>query len=381
MSEPLVAKAGRALPATSTALAVLSRHLVASNAKTLAAVLLTWAIVAVIATTTAFIAVSGNTLGGWLRILAPMTLYYSVWFVISLLIYRIVETLHGTPARNALAVLAHLLLFLVAAVSLPFIVHYENWPLWLYGARAPGFHALAAVIYLLNLVGSLLIRFYRLSVASDREARDARLRSSLLENQLNLAQMDALKMQINPHFLFNALNSIAALIQTERNIEAYHATELLGGLLRRTLHQSSDRFLTLEQELDFLGRYIEVEKVRFGSRIEFEVSADAASRAEAIPALILQPLIENSIKHAVNRSAHTVHMHLQAYEKHGALVIELTDDGPGLSPSPADGEGYGLSNTEKRLALLYEGRAQFSVTDVATGGVRARLVLPSSPPG
>ena len=277
------------------------RGLVASNPKTLAAVVSAWAIVAVIATTTAFIAVRGDNVSTWLQIFRPMVLYYTVWVVVSLLIYRIVETLNGTPARRTLAVAAHVALFVTVALSLPFIVHFESWRTWLYGARAPGFHTLAAVIYSLNLGGSLLIRFYRLSVARDREARDARLRSSLLENQLNLARMDALKMQINPHFLFNALNSIAALIETDRNVEAYHATELLGNLLRSALDQSRRRFLDLDSELEFVRRYIDVEKVRFGSRISFEVEVDEGCGACKVPALILQPLIENSIKHAVNR--------------------------------------------------------------------------------
>ena len=189
------------------------RRLLTSNLRTLAAVILNWTIVAVIATTTAFIAIRGDSLAIWLRIFGPMLLYYSVWVVVSLAIYWVVETFSGSPARRAMSVGVHLLLFLAVTLSLPFIVHTGDWQTWLYGARAPGFHALAAVIYVLNLVGSLLIRFYRLSVARDREARDARLRSSLLENQLNLARMDALKMQINPHFLFNALNSVASLIQ------------------------------------------------------------------------------------------------------------------------------------------------------------------------
>ena len=213
-----------------------------SNAKTLAALTLTWVIVAVIATTTAFIAVQGSEVSHWLRIFSSMLLYYSVWVFVSLLIYRIVDRCAGTPAKRALGVLLHLLLFTTVALSLPFLVHFNEWPLWLYGARAPGFHTLAVVVYVLNLVGALLIRFYRLSVTRGREAQEARLRSSLLENQLNLARMDALKMQINPHFLFNALNSIAALIETDRKPEAYHATELLGDLLRSALDQSSDRF-------------------------------------------------------------------------------------------------------------------------------------------
>jgi signal transduction histidine kinase len=352
------------------------RRLVASNVKTFAAIVLTWTIVAVIATTTAFIAIRGDRLAIWMQIFGPMLLYYSVWVVISLLIYRIVQTLHGSPARRALAVAAHLGLFMTVTLSLPFIVHFSDWQTWLYGARAPGFHTLAAVIYVLNLVGSLLIRFYRLSVARDREARDARLRSSLLENQLNLARMDALKMQINPHFLFNALNSIAALIETDRNVEAYHTTELLGGLLRSALDQSSDRFLSLEQELEFVRRYVDVEKIRFGSRISFDVQIDADCKENEVPALILQPLIENSIKHAVNRSADVVSIVLLAKEQNGKLLIELTDNGPGMSDTNGIGDGYGLGNIRKRLELLYDGAARFDVSNRPQGGVRAALTLP-----
>lgn len=352
------------------------RNYLVSNVKTLAAILLTWAIVAVIATTTAFIAIRGGSLAIWLQIFGPMIAYYSVWVLISLLIYRIVETLNGSPAKRILAAAAHLLLFAIVTLSLPFIVHGNDWQTWLYGARAPGFHALAAVIYVLNLVGSLLIRFNRLSVIKDREARDARLRSSLLENQLNLARMDALKMQVNPHFLFNALNSIAALIETDRKVEAYHATELLGGLLRSALDQSSDRFLTLQQELEFVGSYVDVEKVRFGSRISFAVQVDENCRSHDVPALILQPLIENSIKHAVNRSTHDVAISLRACEEDGALVLTLTDNGPGLSGERQSRNGYGLDNIRKRLTLLYEGAASLDVSNRAEGGVQATLVLP-----
>jgi sensor histidine kinase YesM len=349
-----------------------------SNVRTLAAVILTWAIVAVITTTTAFIAIRGSSITTWLQIFGPMVLYYSVWIVISLAIYRIVETFHGTPARRTLGVLAHLSLFVVVMLSLPFIVHYGDWQTWLYGERAAGFHILAAVVYLLNLGGSLLIRFYRLSVTRDREARDARLRSSLLENQLNLARMDALKMQINPHFLFNALNSIAALIETDRKVEAYHATELLGGLLRAALDQSSERYLPLEQEIEFVERYIEVEKVRFGSRIRFDVDIDEAARDFDVPALILQPLIENAIKHAVNRSTDDVVMTVRARLDHGHLDIAVTDNGPGIDDANAPGDGYGLGNVRRRLELLYGSAARLHVGNRAEGGVQATLVLPEA---
>ena len=352
------------------------RRFLTSNVRTLGAVVLTWAIVAVIATTTAFIAIRASTFTQWLAIFGPMISYYAVWIVISLLIYRIVETFGGSPGKRALGITVHVALFLAVTLSLPFIVHFDNWRTWLYGDRAPGFHALAAVIYLLNLTGSYLIHFYRLSVARDREARDARLRSSLLENQLNLARMDALKMQVNPHFLFNALNSIAALIETERNIEAYHATELLGGLLRSSLDQSGERMLPLEQELTFVERYVEVEKVRFGSRIEFRIDADEESRRCEVPALILQPLIENAIKHTVNRNAKSVAIDLRARVSDDRLEVVLSDDGPGIEDAGRVAEGYGLKNVRERLELLYEGAVALDVANRSEGGVRASISLP-----
>lgn len=354
------------------------RRLVTSNARTLGAVALTWGIVAVIATTTAFIAIRGDGFSLWLSILRPMLWYYSVWAALSIVIYWLVEILSGSPGKRALGVVAHLSLFALITLSMPFVAHYENWQEWMYGDRAAGFHMLGAVIYVLNLVGSLLIRFYRLSVIKDREARDARLRSSLLENQLNLARIDALKMQINPHFLFNSLNSIAALIETSRNVEAYHATELLGGLLRNVLDQSSDRFLPLEKEVDFVERYVEVEKVRFGSRFEFSVSLSEESRAFEVPALILQPLIENAIKHAVNPSTTNVCIVLTAVVKgNGMLSIELLDTGPGLTGKGQ--AGYGLANIEKRLDLIYHDEARFEIANHADGGAIARLQLPPLP--
>ena len=356
--------------------AILDRRIFLSNGRTIAAVVLAWSIVAVIATTTAFIAIRGDSVVAWLSIFGPMMLYYSVWVGVSLLIYRIVETLNGTPARRMLAAAAHVLLFLAVAISLPFIVHYNDWQTWLYGARAPGYHTLAAVIYLLNLLGSLLIRFYRLSVAREREAREARLRSSLLQNQLNLARMDALKMQINPHFLFNALNSIAALIETDRNVEAYHATELLGELLRSTLDKSGDRFLTLQQELEFIRRYIDIEKVRFGNRFEYVEDVDENCLDHPVPTLILQPLVENSIKHAVNESTAPVSLVLAARQETGGLAIEVSDNGPGFSAT--SGNGVGLDNVRRRLDLLYAGNARFEVTSAQGRGVTTTLLVPQN---
>ena len=338
------------------------------------AVVFAWTIVAVIATTTAFIALGGNTFSQWLSIFRPMTLYYGVWLIISLIIYWLVEVLGGSPGRRLLAVLVHVLLFLVVALSLPFIVHWSEWRLWLYGERSIGFHTLAAFIYFLVLTGSYLLRFYRLSIQREREVREARLRSSLLENQLNLARMDALKMQINPHFLFNALNSIAALIETERKVEAYHATELLGGLLRTSLDQSENRTLSLAKEVEFVQQYIDVEKVRFGDRIEFTSELDDECAHAEVPILILQPLIENAVKHAVSHATDKVRIVLTGAAAGDVLELSLCDDGVGLAADWS--EGYGISNTRKRLELMYGEVAQLELAGNDSSGTCAKIRLP-----
>ncbi|MEM7282182.1 MAG: histidine kinase [Pseudomonadota bacterium] len=352
--------------------------LITSNVWTLGAVIVTWATVAVIATTTAFIAIQGNSIGTWLQVLQPMLLYYGVWAACSVVIYYIVETMSVSTSKRLLSILVHLIFLLIILAAMPFLVHFENWRLWAFGARAPGFHTLGTVIYLLNLGGSYLIRFYRLSAQKDREARDARLRSSLLENQLNLARMDALKMQLNPHFLFNALNSIAALIETSRNVEAYHTTEMLGGLLRSVLDQSSDRFLSIEQEIEFLQRYVDLEKVRFGARFNFEVRLSDNCSGRQVPALILQPLIENAIKHGVNPSASPVTIELVVEAgANNTTVITVRDTGPGM---PHEGKGIGLENIRKRLDLLFGDSAKLDVANHRRGGVIATLTLPDGPP-
>ena len=119
------------------------------------------------------------------------------------------------------------------------------------------------------------------------------------------------------------MNSIAALIETERKVEAYHATELLGGLLRSSLDQSAERVLPLAKEIEFVQRYIDVEKVRFGERVQFRTEIDEACLDADVPILILQPLIENAIKHSVSRSTDSVHIVLTASLSEDRLDIAL----------------------------------------------------------
>ena len=334
-----------------------------------------WTIIAVIAATTAFIALRGDGLVDFWSIQQPMLLYYYIWGAAGLLVYRVVYwvTDSGRWVGGALILLA---IFSLVTFTMPFIVHYENWRDWLYGSRAVGFHLLGTIVFLLILTTSSGIALYRKNIQRERQIGDARLRTATLENRLSLAQMDAMKMQINPHFLFNALNSIASLVENSANVQAYETIEMLGRLLRTSLEQSSDRLIPLGQELDFIQQYIEIEKVRFGDRIRYTSKISPECAAAVIPGLIVQPLVENSIKHAVGKVNRPVQIELNAsVDNENRLRLQVTDDGPGIRSADELDAGHGISNVSERLRLLHGADACLTIAERDTG-FSATLSMP-----
>jgi len=341
-----------------------------------AAVFVIWMAVSIIAGVTAFLAMGGQNFGDLSYVMQPMLRYYGVWFASSLLIYLVVLRFRGSAAKWAAGVGIHLLLLSALMLTLPFVVSPNNWPDMLYGQRAPGFHSLSVIVYSYCLIGAHVLRRYRAAERLKGQAARSELQTVALENQLNLARIDALKMQINPHFLFNAFNSVAALIEARRNDDAYEALGLLGDLLRTTMTHASDRFVSLDEELNFVRRYIAVEKLRFGDRLELvEEVADRSLLAEVeVPALLLQPIVENAVKHALSRSAETVRIEVSARSDGDRLIVSVLDNGPGFSGT--NSTGIGLANVERRLGLLFDDRAELRCENAASGGAHVSIVLP-----
>jgi sensor histidine kinase YesM len=186
--------------------------------------------------------------------------------------------------------------------------------------------------------------------------REEQLRAERLRADLASAQLRALTLQLQPHFLFNALNAVGALIITERNHEAFEVVGRLGELLRALLAIERREEVSLREELDLVESYIGIEQARLGDRlcVEWEVASDVASAQ--VPPMLLQPLVENAIRHGVSRSPAGGRLTITARRQDTRLALEVRDDGPGPSVPHAraeSGSGVGLENTRQRLTHLY----------------------------
>jgi signal transduction histidine kinase len=193
-----------------------------------------------------------------------------------------------------------------------------------------------------------------------------------LEMQLVQAQLLALKQQLNPHFLFNTLNAIATLIGDEPK-KAQRMTAKLGEFLRMVLDHSESQQVPLAQELHFIELYLEMEQVRFSDRLAVTYQVAPAALPALIPHLLLQPLVENAVRHGLSAGGQG-RLHIQADRHNGQLVLEVRDSGPG--PAPASPWGVGLTNSEQRLRALYGDRYVLALRPAPGQGTSVHLELP-----
>jgi hypothetical protein len=199
-------------------------------------------------------------------------------------------------------------------------------------------------------------------------------RASELQAQLAQARLDAIAAQLNPHFLFNALNSIAELVHHD----AARADRMLVGLsalLRRSLDSSRLQWVSLREELELLAQYLEIEKVRLGERMQVHWRVAEECLGEAVPPQLLQPLVENAVVHAIARRIRPGSVRIAAGLVAGALWLEVEDDGAEGLPD-VEGHGIGLANTRARLQALYGDGATLSIETTEAGGTRVSLHLP-----
>ena len=208
--------------------------------------------------------------------------------------------------------------------------------------------------------------------------REREVRAAELERALSEAQLQALKMQLHPHFLFNALNSIAALMHSD--VEAADTMLVrLSDLLRRVLDQAGAQEVSLGQELDFLRPYLDIEKVRFQERLSVDFAIPPELLEARVPNLILQPLVENAIRHGIAPRTAPGRITVSAVREGETLHLEVRDNGRGLFEGRAPDEGIGLSNTRERLQRLYGEAQSFTLVNLPEGGMAARISLPLRP--
>lgn len=337
-------------------------------------------------------------------------LFLGIWLLLGLFEAShtfIVNTYRGEPVNLSRSIALNLALWyawaplalLAIAFAARFPIRRQNW--W---HRLPLALALALLLALVKIVPDYpIIRalycpdpdsltlpvFYRMGFASHfhqyvlfavgmlgviyawnyfRAAQQSELDSWQLEARLAHARLQVLRMQLHPHFLFNTLHAVGHLVRTNAS-EAERVLARLGELLRLMLDTAGDQQVPLRQEIEFLRAYLDIERARFGSRLEIGMDVEPGLLDVAVPPLILQPLVENAIKHGPARLGRGARVEIRARRAGERLRLEVWDDGPGLgAPSSADsGKGIGLTNTRARLAQLYNGHHHFEIRNAAVG--------------
>ncbi|MGN6376089.1 MAG: sensor histidine kinase [Sphingomonas sp.] len=257
---------------------------------------------------------------------------------------------------------------------------YSGLNAWVYYGIAPlwGPTNLGEILQLAMVVAWVFFAWSALYFGIDADARahETRTRLAEVEAAALRARNQALAQQISPHFLFNALNTVSGLILDGEPARAERVTMALAGLLRRSLESDARDRVPLAEELDAVRRYLAIEETRFEDRLRVVERVPPALGSLAVPPMILQPLVENPVKHGVARSTVPVTLTIAAALADGRLMVTIDDDAPSTGPS-APGTGIGQRNVRQRLALLYGDVAAFDCGSRSGGGYSVRLVLPA----
>ncbi|HZU52454.1 MAG TPA: histidine kinase [Holophagaceae bacterium] len=319
----------------------------------------------------------------WLHLLSMNALQITVW---GLLVLPALAFLKRWPLEGP-GRLKHWCAFAPMVLFLVFLGLWAAFVISLLSARTPafggpGYHARLVRFF------TLYFHFYFLTFLSvlfayhayiwRQRFRDGALQSSQLEAKLFQAKNQALRMQLQPHFLFNTLHSISTLMHTDVEAADRMITRL-GDLLRLSLDRNGEQEISLRQELAFLGAYLEIEHIRFKDRLQVSVEVPEALKEALLPTFILQPLVENALKHGFSKRSKGGAVAIRAREEAGSLRLEVEDDGEGPPAFPH--EGVGLRSVRERLHLLYGELGQFTFGGLPGRGTLAVLILPLRRPG
>jgi len=243
------------------------------------------------------------------------------------------------------------------------------WPRFI--SRVPGSFGSDLLIY-----GGVIGICYALDYY--RKYREREFQATRLEAQLAQAQLDTLRMQLHPHFLFNTLNNIVGLVRDNKNGAAVSMLVGLSDLLRHTLEHSARQEVELREELSFIKLYLSIQEMRFSDRLRIEFDIDPATTKALVPNLILQPLTENALRHGIARRADSGLLRITSAAENGHLRLTVYDDGAGLPDNwqLKGSMGIGLANTAARLQQLYDDNHQFDIRNRAGGGVEVVIQFP-----
>jgi sensor histidine kinase YesM len=371
------------------------RRLIDRDARAVATYFGVW-LAAVMVSATANAALTDAGFRDWTGFALLYGGYWSLWAIATPLIYAVIarsRRLGGSAGALQFASHVGLLALLVLASNFYFLaynagvvgaVSFDSATYW---GRFAGRGALLFVgVHLLKYAVIGLICTSILNQRKRRQEEQARVAAELesrsLAVQLADARLASLREQLHPHFLFNALNCIASLIEIRRNSDAYAAVSDLAKLLRQTLEMGRRRSVTLREDVEHARSYLRIAELRFGNHLSWRIEVDAACESLAVPPLLLQPLVENAVKHAANQSQVPVCITIGVQGRPEHAEITVSDDGPGFGTGSADpsGIGIGLGNLRERLELAYGAGASLAVDSGAKGrGTVVRIIVPRQP--
>jgi two-component system, LytTR family, sensor kinase len=315
----------------------------------------------------------------WGPILATQAAFWITWSlwagVLVTLVRRHVERPHSRAAGiGTLAALA-----VLPPIFLPLVYAPVHWLTFQGDASLhQAYGHMASHDLLTNILLSAVIVGLVYGYLSRERNRRLTVEASQLSEQLTRAQLDTLRAQLNPHFLFNALNGIAVLARRGNTAEVERMVTLLSDLLRHSLESSRAQLVTLRVELEAVRHYLDIEKVRYGDRLVWSIEVPDAFLDRTVPSFLLQPLVENSIRHGFSDAAHVLHVSVNARASRGVLTLSVSDDGAGIMRRDNASNGLGLGNTRSRLEGLYQGRAAITLTPGERGvGAVVEVSLPA----
>jgi len=245
-------------------------------------------------------------------------------------------------------------------------------------AEASPFGLLFEAKFLGNLVVDVIlycaIVVVSMSVDAHNRLWHQRADGARLSESLAKAQLAALRVQIEPHFIFNSLNAVTGLIREKKDHDAIAVIAALGDLLRRVTDRSQRQFVTMKEEVEFLRKYLDIQQLRFAERLRYRIDVPDEIMAALVPDFIVQALVENAIKHGISKRVRGGEIRVDAVREGGLLTLKVFNDGPPL-PEQIQ-EQVGLANTRQRLLALYGPAQELTLQNQATAGVLATITLP-----
>jgi sensor histidine kinase YesM len=323
---------------------------------------------------------SAQTAFAWYKVLLLGLFFFGLWALLSPLIFRIAKRFPMARKKWAQRLGLHLLF--AAAFGMSLRMTHELMRLLL---LAPGEPILFKMIFpdiLRALVIDMALYFAILAaghaVEYFRKLQNAQVRAARLQAHLTQAEVHALKMQLHPHFLFNTYHAIVGLMVRQENEKAILMLRQLSALLRLTLAHAGVQEIALQKELELVELYLGIQQIRFSDRLIVQKNIAPDTLAAQVPALILQPLVENCIRHGIAPYSPAGLIEIHARRSNGTLQLQVRDNGPGLPPNGGAKiqEGVGLKNTRRRLQQLYGEAQHFELRNDARGGLRLTIALP-----